>query len=313
MDKNKVIVLIGPTAVGKTKIAVELAKKIDGEIVSADSMQIYKHMDIGTAKASLEDMEGIRHYMLDVIEPDQEFSVAKYKEMAVECIEEVIRKRKVPILVGGTGLYINSIVDNVEFSETITDWGYREELEEKAEREGVEVLHKELEKIDPEAAQKIHTNDLKRIIRALEVYKFTGKPISYHQQISRDIPSKFNFIMIGLTMERGELYKRIDRRVDQMIEKGLNEEVKKLLDRGISIRSTAMQGLGYKEMVEYLTLTKSLEEVLEIIKRDSRRYAKRQLTWFRRDKRIYWLDAENTIQDILKKIFIYLEANGMFM
>ena len=251
--------------------------------------------------------------MIDMIKPDQEFSVAKYKEMALECIVEVIRRRKVPILVGGTGLYINSIVDNVEFSETITDWEYREQLQKRAEREGVEVLHEELKKVDPDAAQKIHINDLKRIIRALEVYKFTGKPISFHQQISREKPAKFDFIMIGLTMERGELYERIDKRVDQMLEKGLEDEVKKLLDRGINIKSTAMQGLGYKEIVEYLTRNKSLEEVLEIIKRDSRRYAKRQLTWFRRDKKIYWLNVENGVQDILKKIFIYLEANGMFM
>lgn len=310
---NKVIVIVGPTAVGKTKISIELAKKLDGEIISADSMQIYKHMDIGTAKPTLEEMQGIKHYMIDIIENNEEFSVARYKDMALECMERVFCNKKVPVIVGGTGLYVNSLVNNIEFSETVTDWNYRNQLQARAELEGTEVLYKELREVDGDAAKKIHPNDLRRIIRALEVYKYTGKPISYHQQISTQQPSKYNFIKIGLIMDRKELYERIDQRVDSMIEKGLAEEVKKLLDRGIDVKSTAMQGLGYKEIVDYCRGIKPLDEVVEIIKRDSRRYAKRQLTWFRRDKEIFWIDVKLGEKDVLKNIFIYLEANGMFM
>ncbi len=313
MDKGKAVVIVGPTAVGKTKISIELAKKLSGEIISADSMQIYKHMDIGTAKPSLEEMQGINHYMIDIAEPGEEFSVARYKDMALECIERVLSNKKVSIIVGGTGLYINSIVSNIEFSETITDWNYRGQLQARAESEGSEILYKELKEVDEEAAKKIHPNDLRRIIRALEVYKYTGKPISYHQQISTRKPSEYNFIKIGLLMDREELYERINQRVDSMIEKGLAEEVKKLLHRGINVNSTAMQGLGYKEMVDYCRGIKPLDEVVEIIKRDSRRYAKRQLTWFRRDKEIFWIDVKLGEKDVLKNIFIFLEANGMFM
>lgn len=313
MENKKVVVVVGPTASGKTNMAIELAKKIDGEIVSADSMQIYKYMDIGTAKPSPEEMQGIKHYMMDIIEPDADFSVAKYKEMALECVEKIIREKKIPIIVGGTGLYVNSIIDNIEFSEIITDWEYRSQLQERAEREGSETLFRELKEVDPEASMKIHPNDTRRIIRALEVYKYTGKPISYHQKQSRLNPPAYNFLVIGLAMERRELYRRIDTRVDRMIENGLINEVKSLLERGVDSKCTAMQGLGYKEMVEHLDGNKTLEEVIETIKRDSRRYAKRQLTWFRRDQRIFWVDALEDQKENVKKIFIYLEANGMFM
>jgi tRNA dimethylallyltransferase len=311
---NKVIVIVGPTAVGKTKVAIKLAQKVNGEIISADSMQIYKYLDIGTAKPTTEEMEGIKHYMIDIVEPDQEYSVAMYKEMALKCIDNVIKNNKIPIIVGGTGLYIKTVVENIEFSETISDWEYRKELSDKAEKEGDEFLHKKLEDIDPEAAAKIHKNDLKRIIRALEVFKYTGKPISYHQQISKQNPSKYEFIMFGLTMNREKLYRRIDQRVNNMIEGGLIQEVKKLIDIGISDKSIAMQGLGYKEMLEYFSGTKTIDEVTDIIKRDSRRYAKRQLTWFRRNASINWIDIEEDEKDdALKKIINYLEANQMFM
>ena len=311
---NKVIVIVGPTAVGKTKVAIQLAKRINGEIVSADSMQVYKNMDIGTAKPTTEEMEGIKHYMIDIVEPDQEFSVAKYKEMTLECMDDVIKSNKVPIIVGGTGLYINAVVENIEFSETISDCEYRKELGNKAEKEGAEFLHKELEDIDPQAAAKIHKNDLKRIIRALEVFKYTGKPISYHQQISKQNPSKYEFIMFGLTMNREKLYTRINQRVDKMLKGGLKQEVKKLIDMGISDKSTSMQGLGYKEMAGYFRGTKTIDEVTDIIKRDSRRYAKRQLTWFRRNACINWIDIEEDEKDdAIKKIINYLEANQMFM
>lgn len=311
--RNKVIVIAGPTAVGKTKIAIELAKKIDSEIISADSMQVYKHMDIGTAKPSKKEMQGIKHYMIDIIEPDEEFSVARYKKMALECIAKVINKGKVPIVVGGTGLYINSLSENIEFSETITDWDYRIYLQERAQKSGTGVLYEELRQIDPESSERIHPNDLRRIIRAMEVYKSTGKPMSYHIKVSKEKPSMYDFIKIGLNTDRDELYNRINQRVDKMLENGLEDEVRGLINKGIDIKSTAMQGLGYKETVELCKGLKSLEEIMNTIKQNTRRYAKRQLTWFRRDKEIYWIDSRNGEEEILKKIFICLEENGMFM
>ena len=311
--KNRVLVVVGPTAVGKTKLAIEIAKKINGEIISADSMQVYKYMDIGTAKPTLEEMQGIRHYMIDVFEPNEECNVAKYKEMAEECIEEILARDKIPMIVGGTGLYINTVVDNIQFSETITDWDYRAKLDERANSEGVEVLFKELQKIDSEAAKKIHPNDLRRIIRALEVYNSTGNPISYHNELSRQKPSKYNFTMIGLNMDRTDLYKRIDQRVEKMFEQGLLAEVRCLVERGVSLENTCMQGLGYKEIADYIEGRISLEETVEIIKRNSRRYAKRQLTWFRRDKRIEWLDMNEDLENIIKKIMNYLDAKDYFI
>lgn len=310
---NKVIVIVGPTAVGKTNLSIELAKRINGEIISADSMQVYKYMDIGTAKPSHEEMQGIKHYMIDVFEPDEECNVAKYKEMAQDCIEEILNKIKVPIIVGGTGLYVNSVVDNIEFSKTITDWGYRARLEERAKKEGAEVLYKELQEIDKETAEKIHQNDLRRIIRALEVNYSTGKPISYHNKLSRQNPSKYDFAMIGLNMGRAELYKRIDKRVDKMIADGLVNEVKDLVERGVSEKHTSMQGLGYKEIVEYINGKTSLDKTIEILKMNSRRYAKRQLTWFRREQKIQWCDMNEDLENIIKKIINYLEAKDFFI
>lgn len=310
---NKVIVIVGPTAVGKTNLSIEIAKRINGEIISADSMQVYKHMDIGTAKPSREEMQGIKHYMLNVFEPDEECNVAKYKEMAIDCIDEILNKNKIPIIVGGTGLYVNTVVDNIEFSQTVTDWDYRAKLEERATSEGVELLYKELQEIDKESAEKIHQNDLRRIIRALEVNHSTGKPISYHNKLSRQNPSKYDFIMIGLNMERADLYKRIDLRVDKMIADGLVDEVKGLIKRGVSPKNTSMQGLGYKEVLEYLKGERLFNEVVDIIKMNSRRYAKRQLTWFRRDQRIQWYDMNEKLENIIKKIINCLEARGFFI
>ena len=311
--KNRVLVIVGPTAVGKTNLAIELAKKINGEVISADSMQVYKYMDIGTAKPALEEIQGIKHYMIDVFEPNEECNVAKYKEMAEECIQEILNKNKIPMIVGGTGLYINSVVDNIEFSETITDWDYRTKLEERANSEGSKVLHQELEKIDSEAAEKIHPNDLRRIVRALEVYYSTGKPISFHNKLSRQNPSKYSFVMIGLNMERADLYKRIDLRVNKMLEQGLVEEVKSLMGRFVSPEDTSMQGLGYKEILDFLEGRISLNEAVEIIKTNSRRYAKRQLTWFRRDQRIQWFDMNDDLENNIKKTLNYLEAKDFFI
>jgi len=311
--KNKVVVIVGPTAVGKTNLAIELAKRIEGEIISADSMQVYKYMDIGTAKPTPEEMHGIKHYMIDVLEPNEECNVAKYKEMAEECIKEILSRKKIPMIVGGTGLYINSVVDNVEFSETITDRDYRMKLEARANSEGIEVLYKDLKEIDKEAAEKIHQNDLRRIIRALEVYHSTGKTISYHNKLSRQNPSKYDFVMIGLNMDRADLYKRIDLRVDEMIANGLVDEVKNLIEKGTSFEHTSMQGLGYKEIMEYIERETTLEQAVEIIKTNSRRYAKRQITWFRREQRIQWFDMNENLENIIKKILNYLEAKDFFI
>lgn len=311
--KKKVVVIVGPTAVGKTKISIEVAKRINGEIISADSMQIYKYMNIGTAKPTAVEMQGIPHHLMDIIEPCEEYSVARYKEMALECIEKIITNDKIPIIVGGTGLYVNSIIENIEFTETVTDWTYREELQKRAERDGIDILYQELRKVDEEASKKINSNDLRRIIRALEVFKFTGKPISYHQKISKLKEPLYDFIIFGLTTERQTLYDRINNRVDKMFEEGLVDEVKSMINMGINMNCTAMQGLGYKETVEYLNGFKSFEEIVEIIKRDTRRYAKRQLTWFRRNNNIKWIEIEQNIEEAVKKLLLSLDEVLTFM
>lgn len=313
MEHKPLIVIVGPTAVGKTGLSIELALHLNGEIVSADSMQIYKYMDIGTAKPTMEERKGIPHYLIDEVTPDEEFSVARYKRLADQYIEHILGKKKIPIMVGGTGLYISSVLDNIQFSETICDWNYRNELSELAHQKGNEYVHQMLEEVDPVTAKKLHVNDLRRIIRALEVYKYTGIPISKHQENSRKQPSPYSILVIGLIMERERLYHRINQRVDTMLQEGLVEEVKRLLDMGYDKNLTSMQGLGYKEMILYLEGKCSLDEAVEILKRDTRRYAKRQLTWFRRDKRIHWIEVEenSTKQEILEKSMIYIEKSGL--
>ena len=272
-------------------MAVELAKLVNGEIVSADSMQVYKYMDIGTAKPDGEEMCGIRHHLIDEVYPDEEFSVARYRELALKYIGDILARGKFPVVAGGTGLYINSLVYNIDFPETARDWNRREELKREAERKGSAYLHEKLRTVDPEAAARIHANDLKRIIRALEVYECTKKPISYHMAESRKSPPKYDFKIFGLTMDREKLYDRINRRVDHMMEKGLVEEVKRLVSLGYDRYTVAMQGLGYKEMLSYLRGEIAMDEAVYIIKRDTRRYAKRQFTWFRRLQNVIWLDA----------------------
>ncbi|MCX7843143.1 MAG: tRNA (adenosine(37)-N6)-dimethylallyltransferase MiaA [Clostridia bacterium] len=300
---NKVPVIFGPTASGKTRLSIELAKVLDGEIISADSMQVYKYMDIGTAKPTKEEMCGIKHYLMDEINPDEEFSVASYQQRALQYIKQIISKGKMPIVVGGTGLYINSLIYNINFSESISDWGYREELKQEALQKGNKYLHDKLREVDPEAAQRLHVNDLKRIIRALEVFKYTRKPISYHQKVSRDNPPIYDFVLAGLTMDRQKLYDRINRRVDSMLESGLVEEVKRLVDMGYDQNSVAMQGLGYKEILAWMKGEISLEEAVYIIKRDTRHYAKRQITWFKRLQNVLWLDMDN-FSDICEPVKI---------
>jgi tRNA dimethylallyltransferase len=290
---NRVIVIVGPTASGKTNLSIELAKRLNGEIISADSMQIYKHMDIGTAKPTIDEMQGIKHYLIDEVLPNEEFNVVKFKELAEKYIEEILAKGKLPIIAGGTGLYISSLVDNINFSESQCDWELREELKKEVDEFGAEYLHNKLKQVDEEAANNIHPNNIKRVIRALEVYYQTQKPISYHNEMSRRVPSKYKFMLIGLTMDRQYLYERINKRVDIMLKNGLVQEVKYLVENGFSESITAIQGIGYKEILAYLVGKYSLEEAVEIIKRDSRRYAKRQLTWFRRIKEIKWFNIDD--------------------
>lgn len=306
--KPTVIVIGGPTASGKSNLAVELAKRIDGEIISADSMQIYKDMNIGTAKVTEQEKQGIKHYMLDIISPEERYNVSTYKKEAEKKIEEILAKGKVPIIVGGTGLYIDTLVYGIEFQEEEVDEEYRRVLNEIAEKEGLEKLYQKAVKIDPEAMKKISLNDRKRIIRVLEIYHKTGKTKTEQEKESRKNEVKYNYKVFAITMDREKLYKRIENRVDQMIEEGLIEEVKELKKK-YSKFPTAMQGLGYKEVVEYLENRISFEDMIENLKKETRHYAKRQLTWFRKNKEIIWLNGENDINSNLERI---IEQQGVW-
>ncbi|WP_026895064.1 tRNA (adenosine(37)-N6)-dimethylallyltransferase MiaA [Clostridiisalibacter paucivorans] len=295
--KQPLVILVGPTAIGKTAISIQIAKKIDGEIISADSMQIYKYMDIGTAKVNEEEMNSIKHYMIDEILPNEEFSASDFQQKAKYYIKTIANKGKIPMLVGGTGLYINSIVYNLDFTNAVSDWELRAKYNRIAEKFGNGYLHEELKKVDLESYNRIHINDRKRIIRALEIYHITGKPMSYYYKKFREENKEYRLIFLGLNMNRKRLYERINKRVDTMIEKGIIDEVKNLLSKGYSPSSIALQGLGYKEIIKYLEGEWSLEEAIHILKRDTRRFAKRQITWFRRDKRIRWFNKDNYEND----------------
>lgn len=304
MDKPKVIVICGPTASGKTSLSISLAKKINGEIVSCDSMQIYKEMDIGSAKPTVEEMQEIKHYLVDFVSPEKRYSVSEYKEDASKAIEEIINKGKTPIIVGGTGLYLNSLIYNIQYNEMEVDLNYRRELEKEAEEYGLEVLYNRAKEIDPEAMEKVSANDKKRITRVLEIYNATGRNKTELEKKSRkEVP--YNYLIFGINMERSILYDRINKRVDIMLEQGLIEEVKNLINK-YSNMPTAMQGLGYKEVKEFLDGNISKEEMIEKIKMETRRYAKRQLTWFRKIENIEWLDAlqpaQNNVNIILEGI-----------
>ena len=295
--KPKVVVIVGPTASGKTALSIELAKKINGEIISSDSMQIYKDMDIGTAKVTKEEAEGIKHYLVDCVSPDERYTVSDFKKDAENAIEEILAKGKTPIVVGGTGLYVNSLIYGIEYQEMNFDEDYRNELMKKAETEsGLKGIWETANKIDPEAMLKISPNDKKRIIRVLEIFKATGKTKTEQEILSRQNGVKYDYKVFGITMERGKLYSRINLRVDLMIEKGLEEEVRNLVNKYTKF-PTAMQGLGYKEVVEYLNKEISKEEMIEKIKQETRRYAKRQLTWFRKNKETVWLNGLEVIQN----------------
>lgn len=294
--KPIVYVIGGPTASGKSKLAVELAKKVNGEIISADSMQIYKEMNIGTAKVNKEEMQGVQHYLVDFVSPDERYSVSNFKKDAERAIEEILAKGKTPIVVGGTGLYIDSLIYGIEFQDEEVDLEYREKLNKIADEKGLESLYKKAQEIDPEAMKKISINDRKRIIRVLEIYHKTGKTKTEQEAQSRKNEVKYEYKVFAITMDREKLYERIEQRVDSMIEQGLIEEVKQILEKYHTF-PTAMQGLGYKEVVEYLEGSCTKEEMIEKIKKETRHYAKRQLTWFRKNKETIWLDGEKSTDE----------------
>lgn len=286
---NKVICIAGPTASGKTALAVSLAKALDGEVVSCDSMQIYRRMDIGTAKPTTEEMCGIPHHMLDVAEPDEDFSVSRYVQMADACVQDILSRGKTVIICGGTGLYMDSLIAGREFA-PFPSTGQRELLEHYADEQGIEAVYDMLKDADPETAERLHLSDRKRIIRAMEVFLETGLPISYHNAQSKTIPPKYSPLLLGIDFtDRQTLYSRIEQRVDQMMRDGLTDEVRSLLDSGIPAKCTAMQAIGYKELAQALRGECTEEQAVDAIKQGSRRYAKRQLTWFRRNENIRWL------------------------
>ena len=300
--KPKVIVIAGPTASGKTALSIELAKKINGEIISCDSMQIYKYMDIGTAKVTKEEADGIKHYLIDIVEPNQRYTVSNFKADAEKCIEEILSKGKTPIVVGGTGLYVDSLVYGVEFFDMEYDENYRNQLMEQAQTEqGLDALYNKAKEIDSKAIEKISPNDKKRIIRILEIYKATGKNKTELEIESRKKGVKYDYHVFIVNMDREILYDRINRRVNIMIDKGLINEVREIYSKYDSF-PTAMQGLGYKEVVEFIEGKTSKEEMIEKIQKESRHYAKRQLTWFRKDDSFIWIDGLKNIEDNIRLI-----------
>ncbi len=297
MEKRPLIILTGPTAVGKTAASIGLAKAVGGEIISADSMQVYRHMDIGSAKITEEEMQGIPHYLVDVLDPEEAFNVVRFQEMAKAAMQKIHDNGHIPIVVGGTGFYIQALLYDIDFTENDSDFSFREELEKTAREKGAEYLHSLLKQADPEAAEQIHPHNIKRVIRALEFNRKTGQKISTHNEQERRKQSPYEFAYFVLTDNREALYARIDRRVDKMMEQGLLEEVRALKDRGIARESVSMQGLGYKELLAYLDGEILLEEAVRIIKRDTRHFAKRQLTWFRRERDVIWIDRQEIGQE----------------
>ena len=295
-SKPKVIVICGATASGKTSLSVELAKQINGEIISADSMQIYKDMDIGTAKVTKEEMQGIKHYMVDIVSPDKRYSVADFKHNAECAIEEIIKKGKTPIIAGGTGLYINSLIYNINYPDIQFDEEYRKKLEEDAEQYGLDYMYNKACEVDPDAMKSISVNDKKRILRVLEIYNQTGKTKTQLEYESRKIEPKYDYCVYAIEWDRDILYERINKRVDLMIKQGLIEEVKSIIEKYDEF-PTAMQGLGYKEVVEYLQGKIDRQKMIEKIKMETRRYAKRQITWFKKIENIKWIEGKENLQN----------------
>jgi len=305
---KKIIALVGPTAVGKTYVSIELAKKLNTEIISADSMQIYKGMDVGTAKVTEDEKQGIIHHMIDIVEPDQEYSVSEFKRDAERIMKRLWAENKIPLIVGGSGLYINSIIYDLDFGKVKSNKKIREYYASFYKEQGADALYEKLMKIDPAACDKIHKNNVKRIIRALEVYDITGRKFSELNTDIRKPSSGYDCILIGLSMERKLLYERINQRVDEMLEKGLVDEVRSLLKKGYSKDLVSMKGIGYKEIIAYLEGSMEYDEAVSILKRNTRRFAKRQFTWFLKDDNVKWFSVDNMekIDDTIKDIIDYL-------
>ena len=317
MSENKkkpMIILTGPTAVGKTDLSIQLAKAMNGEIISADSMQVYRHMDIGSAKVTPEEMDGVPHHLIDVLEPEEEFNVVVFQKLAKEALTGIYERGHIPIIVGGTGFYIQALLYDIDFTENDGDTAIRRELEKLAQTQGAGCLHQMLQEIGPESAAAIHQNNVKRVIRAIEFYRQTGKKISLHNEQEREKQSPYQFLYYVLDTDRKTLYERIDRRVDLMMEHGLVDEVKHLADMGCTRDMVSMQGLGYKEILDYLSEEISLEEAVYILKRDTRHFAKRQITWFKRERDVRWLELEqfqNDRKKVLEHILDEIEGEGI--
>ncbi|SKC73200.1 tRNA (adenosine(37)-N6)-dimethylallyltransferase MiaA [Maledivibacter halophilus] len=312
--EKPLVIIAGPTAVGKTEISIEVAKGLNGEIVSADSMQIYKYLNIGSAKPTDEEMEDIKHYLIDEIDPREDFSVAQYRDLAKKYIDKIISKNKLPIIAGGTGLYVNSLIYDMDFSETISDKAFREKLTEEYEKYGAEYLHNKLKEVDAEGAERIHQNNVKRVIRALEIFHTTGEKI---KDFSKDLTENkdYDVVLIGLNRDRRELYDRINKRVDIMFDSDLLDEVKGLMEMGLTSDDISMKGIGYKEVIDYLSGEYDLNKAIELVKRNTRRYAKRQLTWFKRYKKIKWFKLEENMnkEKIINNIIHFVEGNIKFL
>ena len=314
MMKKPLIVLTGPTAVGKTKLSIALAKAVGGEIISADSMQVYQYMDIGSAKIRKEEMDGVPHYLVDVLNPAEEFHIVKFQQMAKEAMEQIYAKGHIPILVGGTGFYIQAMVRDIDFTENEENTEVRAKWEQYAARYGAQALHEELAKIDPKSAESIPAGNVKRVVRALEFYELSGKCISEHNEEQKAKGSPYNFAYFVLNDHRDLLYDRIERRIDEMLEEGLVEEVQGLKDRGFTKNMVSMQGLGYKEILDYLDGNLTLEEAVYILKRDTRHFAKRQLTWFRREPEVSWIhkyEYDYDDEKILDAMLCILREKGI--
>lgn len=314
--KKSLIIITGPTASGKTSIAVALAKKIGGEIISGDSMQVYKHMDIGTAKVTSEEKEGVPHYMIDEFEPDQECSVAVFQKKVKAYMDEIYNKGKIPIIVGGTGFYIRAITHDIEFEELDSDTSIRDRLMDEAKKHGPDYLHNRLEQVDPVSAENIHKNNIQRVVRALEYYQQTGEPISIHNEREKTRKTPYNLAFFALNMDRNLLYSRIGQRVDQMVEEGLVDEVKELFDKGYSRDLPSMRGIGYKEFYPYFEQNESLDSCIDILKQNTRHYAKRQLTWLKHQADPIWVDVDSynfNKDEILKLLVNVLEENRIII
>ncbi len=314
--KRPLVILTGPTAVGKTALSIALAKAIGGEIISADSMQVYRRMDIGSAKITQEEMDGVPHHLIDVLEPEQEFNVVVFQKLAKQAAEEIYSRGHIPIVAGGTGFYIQALVYDIDFTENDEDTALRHSLEEQARRDGPEALFERLRAVDPESCESIHAHNIKRVIRAIEFYEKTGKKISDHNREQRQNTSPYNVAYFVLNDNRERIYERINARTDQMIAQGLEEEVRALWESGCRRDMVSMQGLGYKEMLAYLEGEISLDEAVYLIKRDTRHFAKRQLTWFRREKEVIWIDKtvfDQNSQNIINYMKDFLHEKGIIL